>query len=306
MPIDDKIKGYSFAFLATIAGSTVYIFGKAALNQVTLPQFGVYWFATAIVWNLMYASWPQGARKLHRVSAHSLKMLLAIGLIELIATGSFYAAINVSANPAIPSFLRNMEYIFVTIMGVWLLRERFSAIEMTGVVLTFSGALVISYSKGATFGSYLTGTSGLMLISTVFYGFRTILAKKNIRDLSPTVLAINRAVFLLVFSVVMLLALGQNLAIPQKALINIAIGSFLGPFLTSLGQYSALKYIDASRSAIIQSTTALFVLIGAYLIFGRFPLCYQLAGGALTIAGPMWMLLGAKKKPGVNSDATPG
>jgi drug/metabolite transporter (DMT)-like permease len=224
-------------------------------------------------------------------------MLLLIGLIELVATGTFYAAIQTSANPAIPSFLRNMEYIFVTLMGVFLLRERFTRLEATGVVLTFTGAMVISYHKDATFASYLTGTSGLMLVSTVFYGFRTILAKNNIHVLTPTILAINRAVFLLIFSLIMLVILGQGLVIPGKALLNIAIGSFFGPFLTSIGQYSALKYIEASRSAIIQSTTALFVLIGAYLIFGRFPLGYQLAGGALTIAGPMLMLLAKRIYP---------
>jgi drug/metabolite transporter (DMT)-like permease len=291
MPLKPRFKGYSYALLATVAGSTVYIFSKAAFNQVSLPQFGVYWFAMAIVWNVLYTLRSAEHRQVHPITRHSFKMLMLIGLIELVATGTFYAAIFTSANPAIPSFLRNMEYIFVTLMGVFLLGERFTRVEAAGVLLTFSGAMVISYNKDATFESYLTGTSGLMLVSTVFYGFRTILAKNNIRVLTPTILAINRAVFLLAFSFIMLVILGQGLVIPGKALLNIAIGSFFGPFLTSIGQYSALKFIEASRSAIIQSTTALFVLIGAYLIFGRFPLGYQLAGGALTIAGPMLMLL---------------
>jgi len=297
MPLKPRYKGYSYALLATIAGSTVYIFSKAAFNQVSLAQFGVYWFAMAIVWNVLYTLRSPEHRKAHPITRYSFKMLMLIGFIELVATGTFYAAIQTSENPSIPSFLRNMEYIFVTLMGVFMLRERFTRMEATGVVLTFSGAMVISYTKDATLASYLTGTSGLMLVSTVFYGFRTILAKNNIQVLTPTILAINRAVFLLVFSFIMLLLLGQELAIPGKALLNIAIGSFFGPFLTSIGQYSALKYIEASRSAIIQSTTALFVLIGAYLIFGRFPLGYQLAGGALTIAGPMLMLLARRIYP---------
>jgi drug/metabolite transporter (DMT)-like permease len=245
----------------------------------------------AIVWNVLYTLRSSEHRQVHPINRHSFKMLMLIGLIELVATGSFYAAIFTSVNPAIPSFLRNMEYIFVTLMGVFLLGERFTRMEAAGVLLTFSGAMVISYHKDATFASYLTGTSGLMLVSTIFYGFRTILAKNNIRVLTPTILAINRAVFLLAFSIIMLVILRQGLAIPGKALLNIAIGSFFGPFLTSIGQYSALKYIEASRSAIIQSTTALFVLFGGYLIFGRFPLGYQLAGGALTIAGPVILLL---------------
>lgn len=297
MNLDPRHKGYSYALLATIAGSTVYIFSKAALNQVSLAQFGVYWFSFAILWNGLYSMRSAKHRRFHPIHRKSFRALVWIGLIELIATGAFYAAIHSAANPAIPSFLRNMEYIFVTLMGVFLLRERFTVKELTGVVLTFTGALVISYSPQTSLSAFLTGTSGLMLLSTVFYGFRTILAKSHIHEITPTMLAINRAIYLLLFSLVLLAALGQGLSIPRQALINIAIGSFFGPFLTSIGQYSALKYIEASRSAIIQSTTALFVLLGAYLIFGRFPVGYQLFGGALTIAGPMWMLL-AKNNPG--------
>lgn len=282
--------------VATVAGSTVYIFSKAALNQVSLPQFGIYWFSMAIAWNLLYTLRSKEHRKFHPITRASVRPLLLIGCIELIATGTFYAAIHLSPNPAIPSFLRNMEYIFVTLMGVLLLSERFSVKEVLGVVLTFSGAMVISYQEGADLKDYLTGTSGLMLISTVFYGVRTILAKSNIHLLSPTLLAINRAVFLLVFAMIFLVISGQGLAIPGNALLNIAVGSFFGPFITSIGQYSALKYIEASRSAIVQSTTALFVLLGAYLIFGRFPLGYQLIGGALTIAGPMILFL-SKRRP---------
>ncbi len=293
MTLKPEFKGYAFALLATVAGSTVYIFSKAALNQVSLAQFGVYWFAMAIGWNTLFTMRSAEHRKFKPISRQTLKVLVLIGLIELVATGSFYAAISVSANPSIPSFLRNLEYIFVTLMGVMLLGERFAGLQKLGVLLTFTGAFVISYQKGADLGSYLTGSSGLMLLSTAFYGVRTITAKRNIKIVTPTMLAINRAVFLLAMAFVLLLIWGQSLRIPANALVNIIIGSFLGPFLTSIGQYSALKYIEASRAAIIQSTTALFVVLGVFLYFGRLPLAYQVTGGLLTIGGVVLLMLGA-------------
>ncbi len=294
MFIKPQIKGYAFALLATVAGSTVYIFSKAALNEVSLPQFGVYWFAMAIGWNSLFALRTAEHRTFRTISRKSLKILVLVGFIEIVATGSFYAAISVSENAAIPSFLRNMEYIFITLFGVFLLREQFSGAEILGILLTFSGAFVISYQKGATIYSYLSGSSGLMLLSTIFYGVRTIIAKKNIQTITPTMLAINRAIFLMIFAAIFLKILSQKIAIPTSAIINIAIGSFFGPFLTSIGQYSALKHIEASRAAIVQSTTALFVLLGAYLYFGRFPAEYQVAGGMLTIAGAMVLVIGRR------------
>ncbi len=294
MPLQPKIKGYLWALTATISVSTVYIFSKAALQEVSLAQFGVYWFAFALTFNSLFTLRSAEHRHFHPISGHSLKILVILGCIEIIATASFYGAISITANPAIPSFLRNMEYIFVTLFGVFLLRERFSAAEIAGIVLTFTGAFVISYQKGADFYAYISGTSGLMLVSTAFYGVRTIIAKKNIHTITPTMLAINRAIVLLIFSLIILKMMGESFIIPASALINIAFGSFFGPFITSISQYSSLKYIEASRSAIIQSTTALFVLLGAYLIFNRFPADYQLAGGLLTISGAMLLVVGRK------------
>jgi len=297
MPLSPQLKGYLFALLAAVAGSTVYIFSKSALDQVSLAQFGVYWFAMAISWNSLFAMRSKKSRHFKAISKSSIKILFLVGIIEIVATASFFASISAARNPAIPSFLKNMEYIFVTLMGVILLQEKFSRIEVLAVTLTITGALVISYQKGSTIEAFLTGSSGFMLLATIFYGVRTIIVKKNIEVITPTMVAINRSIFLFVFSVAMLLVYRQGLSIPKHALAMIVLGSFTGPFLTSLSQYNALKYIEASKSAIIQSTTAMFVLISAYLVFGRFPLAHQIVGGILTIAGPMLLMAGRKRWP---------
>jgi drug/metabolite transporter (DMT)-like permease len=219
-----------------------------------------------------------------------------IGLIELVATGSFYASIQASPNPTAPSFLRNLEYIFVTLLGVWLLGERFSGIQLAGVILSFAGAFIISFRPDTRLQNFLTGGTGLMLVATVFYGVRTILAKRHIKEVSPLILALNRAFFLMVLASILLIAFHQSLMIPRKALINIVLGSFFGPFLTSITQYSALKYIEASKAAIIQSSTGLFVLLGAFLWFENLPYPYQIAGGIITIGGVSLLMIGRQVK----------
>ncbi len=293
MKLKPEFKGYAYVLLATVAGSTVYIFSKAALNQVSLAQFGVYWFGMAIIWNTIWTMRSAEHRKFHEITRKSFKVLILLGFIEMVATGTFYGAISVAENPAIPSFLRNMEYIFVTMLGVILLSERFKGLEIVGVMLTFIGAFVISYHKGGSLSSYLTGSSGLMIICTTFYAVRTITAKKFIKTITPTMLAINRAIFLLLLASMLMVINGQSLKIPMNAFLNIVIGSFMGPFLTSIGQYSALKYIEASRAAIIQSTTSLFVVLGVFLYFGQLPLAYQIVGGILTIGGVVVLMIGA-------------
>jgi drug/metabolite transporter (DMT)-like permease len=282
-------RGYLYAFIATICGSLVYLFSKAALNEISLAQFGFWWFLTAIFWNSMMAAHPRGGFSIKSFTGKDYRTLLYIGLIEIVATTSFYAAIAVSPNPAVPSFLRNLEYLFVTVFGFVLLGERFGKVALAGAILTLSGAFIISLRVTAA-DSFFTAASGLMLLSTSFYAVRTITAKKHIREISPVVLAINRAVFLVLFALAFMIAGRQSFKIPTHAFLYILAGSFVGPFLTSIFQYSALRYIEASRAAIVQSTTGLFVLVGAFLIFGNFPTPVQIFGGLVSMAGVVLMM----------------
>jgi drug/metabolite transporter (DMT)-like permease len=133
-----------------------------------------------------------------------------------------------------------------------------------------------------------------MLLSTSFYAIRTILAKKHIKEIGPVMLAINRAIFLLLFASLFLVLNNEPILIPGQAFLNILAGSFVGPFLTSVFQYSALRYIEASRAAIVQSTTGMFVLGGSLLMFGLLPTDLQMAGGAVTVFGVALMMRARK------------
>lgn len=73
---------------------------------------------------------------------------------------------------------------------------------------------------------------------------------------------------------------------------NIALGSFFGPFLGAVFQYSAFRYIEVSKESLIQNTNGLFVIITGYLYLGLLPVAIQITGGIITIAGVSMMVLG--------------
>ena len=62
-----------------------------------------------------------------------------------------------------------------------------------------------------------------------------------------------------------------------------------------MAQYSALKYIEASRTMIIQATRSLFVLVGSMLYLSVLPELLQLIGGLVTIVGVIVMTWGKMK-----------
>jgi len=292
MNISDNTKGYLWTFVSILAVSNVYIFSKAALNIVNIMQFGFYWFGFGLLWNILLSNKRIGFSKLREIPRKSVKYYIFIGLWEIIATTAFFYAIMTIENPSVTSFLGNLSPIFVTILGVLVLKERFNYIEIIGVFLTLMGAFVISYKGNTSLDQLFIDGSQYVLISTSFFAINTIFVKKNMKKFTPALLSLNRGVFIFLFAFIIMILTKQSFYIPQNAVVSLLIGSLLGPFLTVIAGYNALKYIEASKRSILSSSKSLFVLLGAYLYFGKFPMEYQIIGGIFTVFGVILISFG--------------
>jgi len=134
-----------------------------------------------------------------------------------------------------------------------------------------------------------------ILLSGFIYSIATVIAKKQIKFVDASFMALSRLLLLFVFSIGAIIVLELPTNIPLSALKNIAIGSILGPFLTATLGYMALKYIEVSKASMVQSVRSLFVLVGAYIYFGNFPTYWQITGGTITIIGIILISLGKIK-----------
>ncbi len=294
LKIKDTTKGYILVIISVLAMANVYIFSKASLNLVHLSQFGVYWFAFGIFFNLLFSRKQLKPEVIKPVLRENFLFILLVGVLELAGTAAFFTAVKTMTNPALVSFFANSTPVFVTILGIIVLKERFNALEILGIFLTVAGAFVIAYNPGLEIRSDFYKALVLILISGVSFAVSTVLSKKNIKKVPPSVLSINRVVFLFVASVIFLVISGNSAFIPKEALIWLSAGAFLGPFLAAFTGFSSLKYIEASRSSVIGSSKALFVLLTSWFYFNMIPGNYQLIGGLITILG-VFMLTGGKR-----------
>ncbi len=287
----EAIKGYFFALVATLAFSNVYIFSKAALNEVHLAQFGIYWFAIGTALSLVYATWNKKLKQIKTLTKKQIKILVILGFLEILTTTSFFLSINIIPDPSVTSFLGNMYPVMLTLGGVFLLKEKFGWIEIAGAILALTGAFIISYSGGTTLKTLFIKGTGIVFINAILATTASLVVKVHVKKLSPELLNLNRVVWLLLFSTIVFLSTGESVIIPFSAFKNIAIGAILGPFLAVLTVYYSFNYIEASRSSVVQSLKGIFVLIGAYLVFNTLPLRHQLTGGLITVIGVLIMTL---------------
>lgn len=285
----EEWKGYAFAVIGTIAFSSLYVFSKAGLNQVEMAQFGLYYFGMGFLFNLVFifasGKWVQ-ARQL---TPKLMGLLVMIGAIDILSNIAFFLAIQAIPNPSVTSFLGNLFPIFLSILGITFLKERFTRIETLGAIIALVGAFAISYSGDLSWSKFFIPGTGFVVINTFFAATVSVIIKKNVNKTSPEVFNLNSAGWIFLFFIFYFLQSGQPLAIPVPAFQNIALGAFFGSFIGLLSFYYSYRYITASRSSIIQSAKGIFVLIIAYFFFGNFPLPVQLLGGAVTIVGVLVM-----------------
>ena len=293
--LNPTIKGIGLAFLATIGMANVYVFSKAALMEVNFFQFQFFWFAFALLWNGIYMSATGLVKKIPQLEKKSFRNLVILGFLELSAAVTMFLAIQLAGNPAVVSFLSNATPIFVTLFGIRFLGERFNTVEAVGILMTIGGVIMITYTRDMTISQFFSDGSGWILVSSLFLSTSIIFAKKNIKKLHPSILTINRVVFLFMFGLIAVVIRQDSLAVSGTAIFNIIAGSILGPFLTGLAMYSALKFIEASRTMIIQATRGLFVLIGSMIYLSILPTALQVSGGIITILGVSIMTWGKIK-----------
>ena len=287
----EEWKGYVFALVGTIAFSSLYVFSKAGLNQVELAQFGFYYFGMGFLLNLFFVVASGKYRQLPGISKNVIGLLVVLGVIDILSNITFFMAIRAIPDPSITSFLGNLFPVFMTILAISFLKERFTLIEALGALMAIGGAFIISYSGELDWHKFFIPGTGFVVMNTFLAASIAIIVKKNVKRASPEVYNLNSNGWIFLFFLGYFLWSGQSVVIPAKAFQNIALGAFFGSFVGLLSFFYSYRYITASRSSIIQSLKGIFVLVIAYFYLGKLPLAVQLWGGGITVAGVLVMTM---------------
>jgi drug/metabolite transporter (DMT)-like permease len=283
-----QTNGYLYAFGASLALAASFVFSKSALNHLSMLHFGLLWFSLGVVWN---AIWFFAKRDYRNVKGDNWKktgVALLIALLEGVATGLFYLAIKAMENPAVVSFIGNIGPVFVTLMGILLLKERFRSLQLIGIVTTIVGVFVINFREGGFAG--FTDPGSVYVISAAFlFSVATIVGRRMHHYLVPGYMSLIRSCLLAVAMAIMFFRSGELTPLSLNIWKDLAFGSFLETLIVIVFAYQALKLIEATKTSLIISTKGVWTLILAWIFLGVFPTDMQLVGGLLTLVG-VWMI----------------
>ncbi len=283
-----QTNGSLYALGASLALAASFVFSKSVLNQLSMLQFGMLWFSLGVLWNGIWFFSRRDYRNVRGETRGKTVVAVVIAVLEGSATGLFYLAIKAMENPAVVSFIGNIGPVFVTLMGILLLRERFRTSQVLGIVITIMGIFVINYREGG-FAGFIDPGSVYVITAAFLFSVATIVARRWHHLLVPGYMSLIRSVLLAAVMIILFLQGGDAAPLSLSLWKDLALGSLLETLIVIIFAYQALKLIEATKTSLIISTKGVWTLILAWIFLDVFPTGVQLVGGLLTLAG-VWLI----------------
>jgi drug/metabolite transporter (DMT)-like permease len=283
-----QTNGYLYALGASLALAGSFVFSKSALNHLSMLQFGLLWFSLGVVWNSIWFLVKRDYRNVRGEGWKKTAVALLIAILEGAATGLFYLAIKAMENPAVVSFIGNIGPVFVTLMGILLLKERFRSLQIIGIFTTIIGVFVINFREGG-FAGFADPGSVYVISAAFLFSLATIAGRRLKQLLVPGYMSLIRSFILAVAMGILFFRTGELTPLTLNIWKDLAFGSFLETLIVIVFAYQALKLIEATKTSLLISTKGVWTLVLAWIFLGVFPTGVQLVGGLLTLLG-VWLI----------------
>ncbi len=287
LPLSRPARGSLLALLSTAAIASIFVISKWFLNTLDSATFSLWYYAATVIVAVVYQRLRGRPGLWTTVRAHRPGPIVLLGLISSLSTVFFFAAIR-RLDPAVASFFDRSETLFAVLLGLWLFGERFTRLEVAGLVVLAAGVVCLTYRAGAV----VVEGALLVFAANLLYALGLALVKSRLGKVEAGALTGLRALFALpVLAGYALVTAGWRLPAPSQAA-GLLLGAFLGPFLGHMLYYRALRYIDLSKASLLHATQPVFVAGLGLAVFGTFPDARQWLGGALVLAGVYLLLAG--------------
>jgi drug/metabolite transporter (DMT)-like permease len=265
--------------------AAVVLMGKLALRTISPWGFTTFFFAFGAAWFALYLM-IRGDWAAFRPSR---KLLLAGLLITVIDGGyafTWSAALSV-LHPAVHGFLGHIADLLAATLGLIVLRERFSKLELLGMAVAFAGMFVMT----ARADSIALKGLILMVASGVFFAVNLVFVKRYTKAHSPQHLAFYRAVGIAVAMMAVSVCFFDFRLLVGREWILMPLLGLVGPFLNYLLFFHAVKKMEVGRVTVVRMNYSLIVLVGSVLFYGQLPRTPEIIGGLLVFVGAATMIL---------------
>lgn len=279
--LSNTAKGLVCLVMGTLTISTVPVVSKVVLQEMPSLHFTVLWMATALVYACLLALVQGPITRWHKFRA-AWKASVTTGLVAIAWVFFYFRGVEL-LDPAVVAFVINSRIVWAVGGGMLLLGERYRPLQLLGMFAVACGVIVIFMNvEGSVEALGVT----FVLIAAAFYVIGSTVVKSHIKKTGVAVALIARFAF--PFFVLLPVALSQGPFVSYlttKSAVLIAGGAFLGPFLSFLLIYTALRYLPVGLHTIFQSASVFYTALLSFAVFGTVPPLNKIIGGLIIVSG---------------------
>jgi drug/metabolite transporter (DMT)-like permease len=269
----------NFVLLGLIWGSS-FLWIKLAVREVgpfTLVAFRASFALLGLIVAVLL-------RRSLRITPHFLAVFLFLGLFNAAIPFVLISWSELSISSGLASILNSTAPLFtILIAPIFLKDDRFSLPKLVGLLVGFSGVVVLVSEQLSDGLASLLGV-GAMLLAAVSYAASSVFARRNTQGLEPEAQAFGQFLMATIFILPTAAVVEAPFTFPHLPLtwVSLAWLGLLGSCVATILYYSLLHSIGPTRTMLV---TFVFPLVGVLLgvlVLGE-PFTWRLALGAMMI-----------------------
>jgi drug/metabolite transporter (DMT)-like permease len=284
----------SIALMEAVVAITIwgisFVFMKIVLREISAVTLIVFRYSLGALIVGLFA-WHRG--DFARFSTADLPGLAVVGAIGITLQQLLQVHGQVTADAGVAAFLAATAPVFTALLAAIWLHERLRSWQVVGIVLASLGGIAVAT------GGDLSALSGeqalktlsgnfLILLSSVVWAVFMILSKRMVHNRPAALVTSGLFFFGMLFTLPLFVAQRGWQQIPQLSPGGWAAMLYVGILSTAMAYLltsHALKYISATRVAVIQNIEPLTAVIGATLILNESVTWVMLYGGGAILGG---------------------
>jgi drug/metabolite transporter (DMT)-like permease len=249
--VRDKLVNWGiFIVLSLIWGSS---FKLMKLGMVSLSPYDVAAIRMASAGIVLL---PFAVSALKKVERNKILVIMLSGLLGSFFPAFLFCIAETKIDSSLAGILNALTPLFTIIIGVLFFTMKVSLQRYIGVMVGFTGLVLLFFSKGNITLSYLSYTS-LVLLATVFYGINVNIVSKNLQQTGSLNIAAIAFSFLIIPSVLVLLFSGFfQLTFDADFVSSTIASTVLGVFGTAIA--SILFYVLVKRAGGLFASTVTY------------------------------------------------
>ena len=269
---EPKTLGSLAALLSKFTARTDVIFGKMLLKESTPLLVAFVENAAAFLMLFFYIGAKSFIRNIRHIEKHEL-ISITISAILSGGLGPLFFLQGLNHTTAInTSLLVNVNPLFLSVLGVIILKESFTKSLISGLSIMSLGILVLS-TKGFSEGFTFNNGDYLIILSALSYSVGTLVFKKYVHNHNITLLVAYRSTMATLLTGALLFWISPEEIANIGHLANqvhiLILYGIVGIILTYILHYYALENTSIANNALFSLTSPIIGVTYAYIFLNE-------------------------------------